>query len=214
MANELLDEIRKLHDQIHANDPTPSSRLEHQAASALSGFQQILITLVADGIPPDMIETSVFYHWLRFTILSRGHEEARFEALAKDMHSVVSRLVKRIREILLSVDDEGPTREMQQLGSMLETLKKVVRTMGQQDLTRKEIERRGMQTTLAVAGFIQDHLDSETNPGLLENVLLYHWLRLSTINGGVDEAFFQKIERNWPTVVDGLHPLIESLTTA
>jgi len=39
------------------------------------------------------------------------------------------------------------------------------------------------------------------NPVLIQNTLLYYWLRTTTINHGVDETMFQKWERNWEAVV-------------
>jgi len=212
-VKKLLAELRELHARIHENDPPPASRShrEQQAAALISGLQQRLIALMGDGVPPPMVETSVLYHWLRFTLLGLGHDEARIEAVMSDMGAVAGRLARRIEEIAATVDDTGPTRDMQELGSRLEALKELFLAMRKPELSRAKVEQRAMQTTLALAGFIQDHLDRQTEPGLLANALLYHWIRLSTINGNVDEAFFQKIERNWPDVVDGLRPLVESL---
>ena len=39
------------------------------------------------------------------------------------------------------------------------------------------------------------------NPVLIQNSLLYYWLRTTTINHNVDESLFQKWERHWEAVV-------------
>lgn len=210
-VKNLLAELRELHARIHENDPQPASNREQQAAALISGLQQRIIALMVDGVPPPMVETSVLYCWLRFMLLGLGHDEARIEAVTRDLVSVAGRLARRIKEIVATVDDAGPTRDMQELGSRLEALKELIHAMRKPELSHAEVEQRAMQTTLAVADFIQDHIDRQTDPGLLASALLYHWIRLSTINGNVDEAFFQKVERNWPAVVEGLQPLVESL---
>ncbi len=206
-----LWELHELHKRIHEHDPSPSTTQERHAAAAMAGLQQRAVMLLADGVPPDIIETSLFYHWLQFTLIGLSCPEDQVEALSEDMHLVAKKVVGRIQEIAKGINDEGPTRDMADLGAQLNALKGLLKTMAQQTLTRSDIERRSMQTTLTVASFIQEQLDRRAHPSLIGNTLLYHWIRLSTMNGDVDEAFFQKLERNWPGVVAGLRPLVESL---
>jgi len=38
-------------------------------------------------------------------------------------------------------------------------------------------------------------------PVLVQNSLLYYWLRTTTVNHNVDESLFQKWERHWEAVI-------------
>jgi hypothetical protein len=51
----------------------------------------------------------------------------------------------------------------------------------------------------------------EDPPTIIEGTLLYHLVRTSTIHANVPEEFFQKLERNWPQVMEQVGTLVDQL---
>ena len=84
-------------------------------------------------------------------------------------------------------------------------------TLAAQPLTQAEMVRHSELTNRAVFGLVQACLEAEVPPGLVANVLLYDWLRASTINANMPEPFFQTLERHWETVMERVAACVDTL---
>ena len=80
-----------------------------------------------------------------------------------------------------------------------------------QELSRADIKRHTDLTNRAAFGLVQEFLDNEISPSLVESVFLYFWLRASTINANIAETFFQNLERHWEEVVKQVTPFMDDL---
>ena len=71
--------IRRLHQQIHRDDPPPQTARDRHAVFVLTRIRQTVLGLVMQGVTPATLELTCFYHWLRLTALRRGLSEAQWD---------------------------------------------------------------------------------------------------------------------------------------
>jgi hypothetical protein len=110
-------------------------------------------------------------------------------------------------------EDEGPTPEMRELG---ETVQRARDLYGDslQRLPSMSYEERYRQTDLTnreIFRLTKECLAEPITPALIESAFLYYWTRVSTINAAVPESFFQKLERHWPEVLEGVERFVKGL---
>ena len=211
MHEKLLFQIRQLHGRMHQSDAPPQNQGEHQAEFVINSVREAILGLVMEGVTPRTLEISLFYHWLRLTTLRRGMTDEQFSAFSSDMGSVMGPLVKRLQEIEPTLPDTGPSEDMREMGVMIQLIKDLFAASAAQALSWADIERHADMTNRAAFSLVTEFLDNEINPALVENVLLYFWLRTSTINANVAETFFQKLERHWDEVVKRVNPFMDDL---
>jgi hypothetical protein len=209
MPEDLFKEMRELHHRIHREDPPPADERERQAALVLDLMQRSVMDLVLEGMAPTILETALFYHWLRFTTWNHGHSEETFERGSQDMDSVMRPLILQLKEVAAAIEDEGSSTLMEALGERVQQVKNLYSSLAKPTLPRSEVERQSEVTLRRIFRLVVTCLDHKVNPSLLEGTFLYYWLRTSTINANVPEAIFQKLERNWPEVVKRIGAWVE-----
>ena len=123
----------------------------------------------------------------------------------------MKQLVSRLQELEPTLADAGPTQEMHEMGGHIQTLKDTISALSGTPLSQDEITAHTDLSNRAAFGLVTEFLNADISPVMIANVFLYYWLRTSTINANVPEAFFQKLERNWETVVDQVDIFVDTL---
>jgi hypothetical protein len=205
-----LADLERLHQEVHRDDPAPTTENEHQAATIFAVAKQVVVSLINDGVGLRTLELALLYHWLRLATLNRGYDDDRLELLTTDLDRVIRLLVTELKSVAGDLQDDGPSPTMVALGKTVEALRDA-HPLNETPLPRDEIERQTDKAMRALFSFNADCLKKELHPGLLESAMLYYWLRSSTLAGGVQEDFFQKLERHWPVVVKRVGVMIERL---
>lgn len=202
--------IAKLHREIHENEPLPADEHQRQAAEIFNGTQQLLLELIHSSVNQSTLELALLYNWLRLATLNRGYDENHFNRFSADLGGVTERLITELKALEAELEDEGPTEAMAEIGTKIQQLRDM---FGQVDanLPKGEIQRQTAKTTAALFGFTAFCLQKGMHPGLLESAMLYYWLRASTVTANVDERFFQKLERHWPTVVSRVGEMTDEM---
>jgi hypothetical protein len=200
-ADTHMAELKKLYDQLHKNDAPPANKDEQQAALVLDSIKAMLMLMVQNHVDSNVVELSLFYHWFRLATLVNRCQEADFERWSSDLDCIMQPLIERLKQIASQIND-APSEQMAALGSHLEAIKShlhSLRSDAKLDDPRPHVEaaNRGIHGLIAV--LMTKH---NVNPVLIQNTLLYYWLRTTTINHNVDESMFQKWERNWEAVVE------------
>ena len=199
--NALMDELKKAHERAHCDDAGPSNEQEMQAGQVYSSFQKAVMGLIVDGADPSMIELALFYHWLRFITLIHRCTDSQFEHLSARMQDIMQALVLRLKEIASEITDDGPSENMKELGLKVQAIKDLFH-QGKRK-SAEDVHAQAEKINLTLFELAGSFLEAGLNPLLLQNALLYFWLRTSTINApDADERLFQKLERNWPEVVN------------
>jgi hypothetical protein len=211
MVDPLFAEIARLHRAIHARDPVPANERERQADYIFSGVQRLLLALIYQNVGLRTLELGLLYNWLRLATLNRGYGEHRFAKVSSDLEPVTRRLISELKALEAELDDEGPTPAMASLGTKVQQVREQFGDVTQAHLPLPEIERQTAKTMEALFGFTAECLNQAMHPGLLESAMLYYWLRASTVTASVPEAFFQKLERHWPTVVKRVGRMMDKL---
>ena len=119
MHDKLLSRIRQLHGRMHQNDMPPQNEGEHQAEFVINSVREAILGLVMQGVTPKTLEISLFYHWLRLTVLRRRMTDEQFSVFAADMGAVMRPLVRRLQQIESTLPNIGPTKEMREMGVMI-----------------------------------------------------------------------------------------------
>ncbi len=161
-----------------------------------------MLDLLLQGVTPRILELALFYQWVRLSALLQGLSEAHCDAWTADMGAIMEPLVALLKALEPTLTDVGPTPAMQALGDNIQQLKDVVQALEAAPLSQADLLRHMDRTNRAAFELVGACLDAQIHPGLMTNVLLYYWLRLSTINANVPEPFFQRLERHWETVVE------------
>ena len=201
MDQKFVDQIKgieKLQKQLHANDPEPATREEQNAKMTLDSVQGIVMLMVQNGVNVDIIEISLFYHWFRLITLINMCDESDFSRWSSDLGSIMVPLIDRLKLFASEIEDSGPSQEMAELGSRLEKIKSFISKKSKLDDLSSDVEAANKGIWGLTAVLMEKY---EVNPVLIQNTLLYYWLRTATINHGIDEALFQKWERNWETLI-------------
>jgi hypothetical protein len=117
------------------------------------------------------------------------------------MGAIMEPLVALLKALEPALTDTGPTPAMQALGDNIQQLKDVVQALEAAPGSQADILHTD-RTNRAAFGLAGACLDARIHPEIITHVLLYYWLRLSTINAYVPEPFFRKLERHWEIVAE------------
>lgn len=209
MPDDLLAEVRRLYDAIHRDELPPQNTRERQAAAVLTQMRQMVLDLLLQGVTPRILELALFYQWVRLSALLHGLSDAQCDAWTADMGAIMAPLVALLKDLEPTLTDTGPTPAMRALGENIQQLKDVLHALAAQPLSQADLLRHTDRTNRAAFELVGACLDARIHPGLITNVLLYYWLRLSTINANVPEPFFQNLERHWEIVVERAEAFVE-----
>lgn len=146
MFDALIDEIAKLHHQIHEHEPMPADEWERQAAYIFNGTQRLLLELINEHVGLRTLEFGLLYNWLRLATLNRGYDENHFSTFAGNLEMVMKRLVTELKALEAELDDEGPTAEMAEIGMKIQQLRDLFGHIDDTNLPRHQIERQTAQT--------------------------------------------------------------------
>jgi hypothetical protein len=201
--NDAMLRLAALHHDIHRDDVAPSGELEAQGAAVKEKIQSTLMRLILDGCNLRAIELSLFYFWHHLFVRSVNMEH---EADGLPLDQTVPEVARLMQSIAASTHDAGPSEDMAALGELASQLKQAAFDMAEYPKSEEKIRTDTETVNTAVFNLINDAIGSGVHPLLVQNILLYFWLRSSTIAGNVDEKLFQKIERNWVEVIDAFNP--------
>jgi hypothetical protein len=212
MTEELLARMHRLHQRIHCDDPPPANETERQIKDAMADMQRILRTLTLQQVGLKTLDLALLYHWLHIATLNRFIADPEFQALAGKLDMVAERLVATLNEMAAGIEDDGPSAPMAELGEMIEQAKDIAQGLdGTAPLPHREVVRQSELTNAEIWLTVSRWLTQEINPAVIDSVLFYHWLRISTIHANAPERFFQKLERHWPEVMDKVGKVVDQL---
>ena len=198
----LMKDSKDIHDRIHTEDQAPENEGEAIAAEVWQKTQETVFSLVMDGAEISMLEMSLFYQFCQLNSLIRGLDGDAITGEASRMDALMKDLAQDLREVEASLVDDGPTEDMEALGAKLEVLKQAFHDNRKPPPAPEDLYKAADKINRALFGLVGGFLDKEVNPFLIQSAMMYYWLRTSTINAGVNEMFFQKLERHWPFVVE------------
>ena len=199
-ADSHLAELKRLYDQIHKDDAAPANQNEEHAYLVLETTKAMLMLMIQNQVDSNVLELSLFYHWFRLATLVKRCRETDFDRWSQDLNCIMQPLIERLKQIAAQIND-SPSKQMESLGTQVQLLKELMHQSNDDSrlddpTPSAEAANRGIHGLIAV--LMTKH---GINPVLIQNTLLYYWLRTTTINHNVDEGMFQKWERNWEFVV-------------
>ena len=208
-----LQRAGELSRQVRGNEPLPASEAEQQADFAFSGMRRLVNDVILAGISMGVLQSAIFYQWLRFATWSNELGEDFFEHWSRRMDAVLERLVPFLKRVAEELPKDDPTPAMKELGQNLDQIRRTcARTLAGPQLTRPELEQHVDKTNRALFQFVRDACDAGVCASILESVFFYFWLRTSTLRDPTSaEDFFQTFERHWEIVMGRLPEFVKGL---
>lgn len=211
MTGDLYTEIAARYHDLHREDARSGTEADRHAAFALESLRARVLALIADGVPPDVIESALFRYWLRVATWNHRVPDGRFEALAADARSLAESLFDVLERTAASIVDDGPTVEMRVLGLLIDDAKAECDALPRPPAARRRVAARKKKEALdAFARFLDECVVRLVHPRLIESVLLYCWLRTYVTTIGAIEEFFQRLDRHWPEVLERVDAFVKS----
>jgi hypothetical protein len=213
MSEDIFKQIREEYRRVHRNDPQPTNEAERQAQFVFDHYKAGITKLFLKGVAPDIVEAALLYHWLRWATINHGLGEEKFETLTARLDTVLGPLTALLRGLGEGFEDEGPTPEMRELGETVQRARDLYGGSLQRSpsMSYEERYRQTDLTNREIFRLTRECLAKPINPALIESAFLYYWARISTINAAVPEFFFQKLERHWPEVLEGVGRFVKKL---
>lgn len=211
MSETPFRKIAELHQQIHQDDPLPESQEEIQAALVKSDLQLSLQRLALAGVDISLIELALFYQWLRFTTWNHELPESMFELWSRQMDRVMVPLIQMLENLAVTLKDAGPSEPMREIGVLVQHMKDAATAMKRNTLAPHQVERQADMANRELFRLMGEWQQKRVYSTIIESLVCYFWLRTSTISANVPEEFFQKLERNWPEVMDNVSRLVKRL---
>jgi len=209
LEQALLAEAGAIRKKFVAEEPPLQTEKERQAECVMRGIQCVIETLIMKGVDLSVIESSLLYWLVSFIAWNRDASDKQLESLTADMHQVAEKLVAAMKALANEIDDDGPTLAMAAIGNKLDQVKALLGKPEQ--LSLPEVEQQTEITMRCLHVFYENCRENLFDGMLIETCLFYYWLRTSTINAAVPEAFFQKIERNWEEAVKRKNAVADQL---
>lgn len=214
MHEDLIAQMARmgaLRREIHRDEAPPANDAEQQVEIVMTLMLRGVQELIIKGITPSMLESALLYHWLRMATMLQGIREGTFEAFSKHLDKVSAMLIGVMKNTATEIQDAGPTPAMRELGERIQQARAFLGIDPNKRLSRSEAERQADTTNRCIFRIVQDCFEKGVHPSYIESAFLYHWLRISTMNANVPEEFFQRLERNWPYVIDRIRELVQRL---
>ncbi len=207
----VLSDLNAIHKDVHKDDPPPLNENQRHAQIILSNLEQTVMELVLNDVSPSILENSLFYFWIRLTTWNHGFGEKIFESWTSNMETIMKSIADFILKAEKEIKDNGPTILMEELGQKVQILRKYVNDMYKDNLSRVELKRQTKKAMRSISSLVNDFMEQELHPVLVEKALLYYWFRMSVLRENVSESFFQKMERNWDIVFNHIYKVVDNL---
>jgi hypothetical protein len=210
MSEDFFDLIAELHHRIHRGDPSPGTDAERHAQRTMTDMQGVVRKLIQQRVSLNTLDLTLLYHWLHIATLNRFITDEEFSVLATRLDMVGQSLIATLKQIAAGIQDTGASPAMEELGQLLQQAKDAVQRLNPPvRLPHKEVVRQSELANREIWLMVSEWILKEFDTTIIESVLLYQWLRTSTIHANVPEEFFQKLERHWPEVMDMVGQLVD-----
>ena len=209
---ELLKYTGEIYNKIHKDDLPPQNEREKQAKVVLSRLNKLIIDLILQDVSLKTLDITLMYQWILITTWNHGIEEKTFEHWASHLELVYLPLIKMLKELESSIKDDGPSKDMKQLGAGLNEVKNIAQKASKNEYSRVEIIKMVNMANIKLFQLTQSFINDKIHPGLIESGYFYYWLRMSIMYANGSEEFFQKLERNWDIVMKRVSEFIVNLS--
>jgi hypothetical protein len=214
-AEKIMDEIHDIHTAAWASAAPPASRQDAFERIMADAMRKLSRELLLRGVTTAILEGAYLIWWLRLACINHGFAKGGFERSLDRIGPLTGPISHIMIRLGKEIEDAGPTPEMRRLGKKLEQLRYL---HGGSVVTAPNTRQEEEAQTETAHALIQKTLIASADvgipPSVLESMLLYFWFRCTANRYNLTEAFFQKIERNWGTVMDHINRYMDEQATA
>ena len=190
--DQKIARLIQLSQTIRSQEPGPTTLGEEQAADAIARISECVMDLFIDGMPVQIVEHSLFYFWIRLEAPLRDVSEEQFARLR--LTEAVEQTITVVKTVVDNLPDYSVTLEMQNLGKEINDLKSYIADRTLDHLSANELVSVVKNVNTRIHTVSSNLLLQGINPEIVANVLFSYWLRISTLQAHVSEAYYQKME--------------------
>jgi hypothetical protein len=204
-----------LSQTIRAQEPSPTTLGEEQVAVAMARMSECVMDLFIEGMPAHIVEHSLFYFWIRLEAKLRDVSEEQFAQLS--LTEAVEQIITVVKTVVDHLPDYSATLEMQSLGQEINDLKSYITDRTLDHISSNELVSVVKNINTRIHTVSSTLLIQFVHPEIISNVLFGYWLRTSTLQADVSEAYYQKMEVYFCEIIAAARqqiPLIFSTKTA
>lgn len=190
--NQKIAKLIQLSQTIRSQEPGPTTLGEAQAAAAIARISECVMDLIIDGMPVQIVEHSLFYFWIRLEAPLRDVSEEQFAQLS--LTEAVEQTITVVKTVVDNLPDYSLPLEMQNLGKEINDLKSYIADRTLDHLSSNELVSVVKKINVRIHAVSSTLLLQGVHPEIVANVLFSYWLRISTLQAHVSEAYYQKME--------------------
>lgn len=210
--NLLIKEISKLSEQIQSKEPPAFTLNEKQAAITMANTDKAVTDLIKDGMSPKIIVMSLFYFWLHLETTMLNISEERFDNWQIDFAEGFRMIVNKIKAIVNTLPNQKKELERAALENKLDLIKSFISAERlDQNLPHNKLVFQTEKVNKKIHECASELLIQNFHPMIISNVLFGRWIRLSALQDGVPESFYQKIEYYFTDVINEVRKYLPSL---
>jgi hypothetical protein len=213
--DQKIARLINLSQTIRAQEPSPTTLCEEQAAVSMARISECVMDLFIEGMPVQVVEHSLFYFWIRLEGSLRDVSEEQLDQLC--LTEAVEQIITVVKTVVDNLPDYSATLEMQNLGKEINDLKSYISDRTLDHLSENELVSVVKNVNTRIYTVSSSLLIQFVHPEIIANVLFGYWLRTSTLQAHVSEAYYQKMEVYFCEIIAAARqqvPIIFSTKTA
>lgn len=207
---ELIERIKDLRHSAWASAKAPETEKDAQQLYVQNRFRQLSVDLLQRGVTIAMLEGTFLVWWLRLVCIQR-FAAGGFDICLAYIGPLMAPIPQILERLYDEIEDEGPMPEMQELGSQIDRLKSHAGAWLSWPKSRDIAAAEQELAMNSLQPLLIDLIDEGIKPAVLESMLFYFWFRSTALRRNLHEYFFQKLERNWDTVMDRINEYVDTL---
>ncbi len=202
MSNDTIDIEQVMADMGHLHQEMNKDHIavtenEKQGLIIFSRCNGLILELLLEkDCGPQVIELSLFYFFHELFVRNNDMDELDENHLDINLPAAIDLMTN----VAHTIQDSGPDENAKKMEAMISILSDQIGHPQEQSKEKTATDAQEVNST--IMAFVNESINESVHPVLIQNALLYNWLRISIINAKAPESLFQIIERNWPQAVE------------
>jgi hypothetical protein len=207
---DLIEQIKDLRRSVWASAQAPLTEKDAQQLYVQERLRHLSADLLQRGVTVAMLEGTFLVWWLRLACAQRL-DEGGFEFCLAHIGPLMEPIPQILEQLYDEIEDAGPMPAMKELGDKLDSLKSHAGAWLSWSKSRDIAAAEQDLAMRSIQPLLMEFVDQGVKPPILESMLFYFWLRSTALRRNLHEYFFQKLERNWDTVMERVNDYLTTL---
>ena len=205
-----IEQVKKLSQTIRAQEPHASTIREKQAETTMAELAKCINDLIMEGMPVQVIFLSLFYFWLKLEAILRNLSEKQ----PIPVNEALELIIGVIRAVVDSLPNHNSRPELKKLGEGINDLKSHLSDKDLSQLSQEALVKISTNVNTRIHTVTSNLLRQSFHPEIVANVLFGYWMRVSTLQAYVPEAYYQKMEFYFSEIIEAARKQVPVIFSA